>query len=630
MRTQQTAPWTVGLKRLSWVTVVIGALVGHAGPIAAADAPVKRHALSLVGTPKFAPDFKHFDWVNPDAPKGGRVRNYASGSFDTLNQFPVQGDKALGLNLLYDSLFTPSFDEPAASYGLIAEWVSYPADITTATFGLRAAARFNDGKPVTPDDVVFSFNELKTHSPTYSTYYKDVVSVAKTGEREVTFTFAAKNNRELPSIIADLPILPKHWWTAQNATGQPRDLSKSSLEIPLGSGPYRIKSFEAGRTIAYDRVKDWWAKDLPVMRGQHNFDELVFQYFRDRQPGFEQFKTGNIDYWRENSAKSWVNDYDFPAFKAGFVKREAIHINRVAPAQTFALNQRRKVFADVRVRRALTLAFDFEWANANIFSGLYTRVNSYFDNSELAAAGLPSGKELEILETVRANVPAEVFTTEWKNPVNATPDTVRRNLGLAVKLLTEAGYTPKGGVLVNAQGEALKFDILLENPAFMRLALPYQETLDKLGIKLNIRQVDSAQYQQRLTTFDYDMIVGVFAQSISPGNEQREFWGSASADIQGSRNEIGIKNPAIDAITERIVFAKDREELVAATRALDRVLLWNFYSVLLYQNPEEWIAHWDRFQRPAKLPSQTSAFTQVWWFDPDAAAKLDAKRGKTR
>jgi microcin C transport system substrate-binding protein len=610
---------------LAFITMASGLAV----TTRAADAPIQRHAISLVGEPKYGPDFKHFDWVNPNAPKGGRVRQFAAGSFDTLNQFPVQGDKATGLALLYDSLFTQSVDEPSVSYGLVAAWVSFTSDFSSITFGLRPEARFHDGKPITPEDVIFSFNELKKHSATYSTYYKDISSVAKTGDSQVTFTAAVKNNRELPSIVSDLPILPKHWWSEKGANGEPRDVGKSSLEVPLGSGPYRVKTFEAGRTIVYERVKDWWAKDLPVTKGQYNFDELAYIYYRDRQPGFEAFKVGQIDYWRENSAKAWTSEYDFPSASAGFIKRDRIHVTRVAPAQNFALNQRRKVFTDVRVRRALTLAFDFEWANANIFSGLYTRLNSYFDNSELAATGLPTGKELEILETVRASVPAEVFTTEFKNPVNSSPTDARRNLGLATKLLAEAGYVPKSGVLTNAQGETLAIELLLDDPRMMRIALPYQETLEKLGIKLTIRQVDSAQYQSRLNNFDYDMIVSVFGQSISPGNEQREFWGSAAADIPGSRNELGVKNPAIDALNERVVFAKDRAELVAATKALDRVLLWNYYSVLLFHNPEQWIAYWDRFGRPAKLPSQAASFTQVWWLDTDASAKLDAKRGKT-
>jgi microcin C transport system substrate-binding protein len=625
LETRKPRAWL--MRPAVWLLALAGIAASAVSSGNAADAPIKRHALSLVGAPKYGADFKHFDWVNPEAPKGGRVREYASGSFDTLNQFPVQGDKAAGLIVLYDTLFAQSLDEPSVSYGLVASWVSYAADFTSISFGLRPEARFHDGKPITPEDVIFSFNELKKHSATYSTYYKDIASVAKTGEREVTFTAAEKNNRELPSIVSDLPILPKHWWSEKRANGEPRDVGKSSLEVPLGSGPYKIKSFEAGRTIVYERAKDWWAKDLPVAKGQHNFDELVFIYFRDRQPGFEAFKVGQVDYWRENSAKSWVTEYDFPSVKSGFIKRDQIKISRVAPAQTFALNQRRKVFADIRVRRALTLAFDFEWANANIFSGLYTRLNSYFDNSELAATGLPTGKELEILETVRASVPAEVFTTEFKNPVNSAPADARRNLGQAAKLLADAGYVSKSGVMTNAKGETLAIELLLDDPRMMRIALPYQETLEKLGIKLTIRQVDSAQYQSRLNSFDYDMIIGLYAQSISPGNEQREFWGSAAADIQGSRNELGIKNPAIDALNERIVFAKDRAELVAATRALDRVLLWNFYSVLLFHNPEQWIAHWDRFGRPAKLPSQAASFRQVWWLDAEASAKLDVKRG---
>ena len=595
--------------------------------VQAQEAP-RRHAVSMIGEPKYGPDFKHFNWVNPDAPKGGRVRQSVVGSFDSLNQFPVQGDAADGLGLVYDSLFVGSPDEASAEYGKIAEWISFPSDYSSATFGLRTIARFHDGKPVTPEDVIFSLEVLKKASPRFSTYYKDVAGAEKSGPNQVTFKFSVKNNRELPQIIAQLPILPKHWWEANGPDGKPRDITKSSLEIPLGSGVYKVKSFEAGKQIVYERVKDWWAKDLPVAKGQWNFDELQLIYFRERTAAFETFKTGGLDFWRENSAKSWATEFEFDAVKRGLVKPEKLPIVRVAGMQAFVMNLRRKQFQDIRVRRALHLAFDFEWANKNLFYDQYIRVGSYFDNSELAAKGLPQGRELEILNTVKVDVPAELFTTEWKNPVNATPEDARRNLAAAAKLLAEAGYTPKSGVLTNASGEQLTFEILLDNPIWDRIVQPYRGTLEKLGIKVNIRQVDSAQYQRRIDKYDYDVIIGSFGQSESPGNEQRNFWGSAAADLDGSRNLIGIKNKAIDTLVDAVIFAKDRADLVAATKALDRVLLWNAYVVPNWHLPFDRIAMWDQYGRPATLPARAISFTQTWWFDEAKAKALAAKRGQ--
>jgi microcin C transport system substrate-binding protein len=607
---------------------VFACLLITGGPVASAsDNLTKHHALSLIGTPKHELDYTHFSWVNPNAPKGGRVRLWTRGTFDSLNQFPVKGNAAVGLGLIYDTLMMQSPDEAGASYGLVAEWVTYPEDYSSATIQLRQGARFHDGKPITPEDVIFSFDAIKKVSPNHAFYYKDVAKVEKTGDRQVTFTFSVKGNRELPNIIGDLQVLPKHFHEAVGANGESRDLSKSTLEIPLGSGPYRIKEVDAGRSISYERVKDWWAKDLPIGKGQWNFDELKFSYFRDRVPAFEAFKSGQIDYWSENSAKDWATAYDFDAVKRGLVKLQKLPTKNVAYMQSFAFNMRRPQFQDPRVRRAFNLAFDFEWANRNLFYDQYTRLSSYFDNSELKSSGLPHGRELEILKEVQAQVPPQVFTAEWKNPVNVTPQDARKHLGEAAKLLAEAGWAPKNGVLTNVKGEELTAEFLLVQPDFERIVQPYKAVLDKLGVKASLRIVDTSQYQRRHDTFDFDIIVASFPQSESPGNEQRDFWGSEAADKEGSRNVIGIKNPAVDKLIDRLIMAKDREDLVAATRALDRVLLWNHYVVPQFHMPYERLAIWDMYRRPDKLPSRNSSFLRVWWYDEAAAKRLADARG---
>ncbi len=611
------------------LALAIAALALHAGPgDLEAGAATRHHALSLVGEPRFGPDFEHFDWVNPDAPKGGTVRQWALGSFDSLNAFSVRGNPATGLALIYDTLMTTSPDEPSTEYGLIAEWVSYPDDFSTVTFRLRPEARFHDGAPIRPEDVVFSLEALKKAHPHYNAYYRNVVRAEKTGEHEVTFTFDQKGNRELPQIVGQLPVLPKHFWEAKGAGGEQRDLSRSSLEVPLGSGPYRIKSFDAGRSIVYERVNDWWAKDLPVSKGQWNFDELSFTYFRDRVPAFEAFKVGNIDFWRETSAKNWATSYDFEALRRGHVKKEEIAVKTVTPMQAFVMNTRRNQLQDPRVRRAFNLAFDFEWMNRNLFFDQYKRTESYFGNSELQATGLPTGRELEILKEIEKEVPPEVFTTEWKNPVNVTPEDQRNNLRQAARLLAEAGWKPSGGVLTNAAGEQLTVEFLLVQPDFERVVLPFKTNLERLGVRASVRIVDTSQYQRRSDTFDYDIIVDSFPQSISPGNEQRNFWGSAAAGTEGSQNSIGVRNPAVDKLIDKIIFAGDRAELVAATRALDRVLLWNHYVIPQWHTPFDRIATWDMFGRPEKLPEQAVSFMRVWWMDPDAQKKLAMERGR--
>jgi microcin C transport system substrate-binding protein len=603
-------------------------LLVFGGPVASAsDNLAKHHALSLIGTPKHGPNFTHFDWTNPNAPKGGRVRRWAMGSFDSLNQFPVKGSPAIGLGLIYDTLMMQSPDEASASYGLVAEWVAYPADFSSTTVQLRKGARFHDGKPITPEDVIFSFETIKKVSPNHAFYYKNITKAEKTGDNQVTFIFNVTGTRELPVIIGDLPVLPKHYHEGAGANGEPRDLSKSTLEVPLGSGPYRIKEFEAGRSITYERVKDWWAKDLPVAKGQWNFDEFKFVYFRDRVPAFEAFKSGQLDYWPENSAKSWATAYDFDAVKRGLVKLERLPTKTVAYMQAFAFNTRRPQFQDPRVRRAFNLAFDFEWANKNLFYDQYARIGSYFDNSELKATGLPQGRELAILQEVKGQVPPEVFTAQWKNPVNANPEDARKHLSQAAKLLAEAGWTPKGGVLTNTKGAELTAEFLLVQPDFERIVQPYKAALDKLGVKASLRIVDTSQYQRRHDTFDFDIIVASFPQSESPGNEQRDFWGSEAAGKEGSRNLIGIKNSAVDKLIDKIIMAKDRDDLLAATRALDRVLLWNHYVVPQFHTPFERLALWDMYRRPNKLPSRNSSFLRVWWYDEAAAKRLADARG---
>jgi microcin C transport system substrate-binding protein len=592
----------------------------------AEDAPVHHHALSLIGKPKYPADFKQFGYVNPDAPKGGLVRMADIGSFDSLNPVLYKGEAAAGLGLVYESLMADNLDEPSTSYGLIAEWASYPPDYSSVTFKLRDEARWQDGTPITPEDVIYSLGVNKEANPRMGLYYKNVSRAEATGPNEVTFYFDTKGNRELPMIMGQLTILPKHYWTGKDASGNQRDPMKTTLEPPLGSGPYRIKDVKPGRSISYQRVADYWGKDLPVNKGQWNYDEIRFDYYRDETVAFESFKAGNIDYWQESSAKNWATAYDFPAVRDGFVRRQEVPIERTQPMQCFVFNLRRAQFADRRVRQAFNLAFDFEWANKNLFYGQYARVGSFFQGSELAAEpALPSDRELEILNEVKDGVPTEVFTDIHKNPVNATPDDTRNNLRKAAVLLKEAGYEIKNGVLTNVKtGQPMRVEFLLVSPLFERIVQPYAANLDKLGIKSSIRMVDSAQYTRRLNVFDYDIVVGSFAQSDSPGNEQRDFWGSEAAGREGSQNLIGVKDPAIDKLVDHVIFAKDRAELVAATRALDRVLQWNELVVPQWYSPNVRIAYWNRYGQPKALPGLTPGFLQVWWFDQTLASKLPA------
>ena len=611
----------MNVSRLALAILLTGLL---SAPAYAEDTPRHHHALSLIGEPRYPTDFKHFNYVNPDAPKGGLVRLSDVGGFDSLNPVLYKGEPAAGLGFAFESLMADSLGEPSTSYGLIAEWASYPEDYSSVTFKLRDEARWHDGKKITPEDVIYSLEVNKAANPRMGLYYKNVSRAEATGENEVTFYFDVKNNRELPMIMGQLTILPKHYWTGKDASGNERDPMKTTLEPPLGSGPYRIKEVKPGRSISFERVADYWGKDLSVNAGQWNYDEIRFEYYRDETVAFESFKAGNLDYWQETSAKNWAIAYDFSAVKNGFVRRQAVPVERTQSMQCFVLNLRRAQFQDRRVRQAFSLAYDFEWANKNLFYDQYARVGSYFEGSELAAPkALPEGRELEILNEVKDGVPPEVFTEIHQNPANDTPDAMRGNLRKAVMLLKEAGWEVKNGVLTNVKtGQPMTVEFLLVSPLFERIVQPYLRNLERLGIRGTIRLVDSAQYTRRLDGFDYDIVVGNFAQSESPGNEQRDFWGSDAADREGSTNLIGVKSPAIDTLIDRVIFAKDRAELVAATRALDRVLLWNEFVVPQWYSPTVRIAYWDRYGQPKVLPGLTPGFLQVWWFDQTLAARL--------
>jgi microcin C transport system substrate-binding protein len=496
------------------------------------------------------------------------------------------------------------------------------------TYRLRAEAHWHDGKPVTPDDVIFSLNAFKKNHPQLSAYYRHVTKAEQTGEREITFTFDAPGNRELPQIVGQLTIVPKHWWEGADKSGKKRDIAVTSLEPPLGNGAYRVKEFVAGRTVVYERVKDYWGKDLNVNIGRDNFDEIRFEYFRDSTVAIEAFKADVVDWRSENSAKDWATAYDFPAVKEKRVLLEEFPIRNFGGMQGFAFNVRRDKFKDPRVRQAFNYALDFEDMNQAIFFGQYKRVASYFEGTELASSGLPEGREREILETVRDKVPPELFTTPYRNPVGGSAENVRANLREAIRLFKEAGYEIRGRKLVNAKtGEQLTAEILLSSPSFERIVLRYKPGLERLGVAASVRSVDDAQYENRTRQWDFDMIVASWGQSLSPGNEQRGYWGSQAADQVGSRNLVGIKNPAIDALIETVIFSKTRADLVAGTKALDRVLLWNHYVVPQWTYGKARTARWDRFGRPDPLPKYgVSAFPTIWWWDDQKAARA-AKAG---
>jgi microcin C transport system substrate-binding protein len=593
---------------------------------ATAQARSWKHGLSLFGELKYPEGFKNFDYVNPTAPQGGTVRQVAFGTFDNFNTVVagVKGNVAAGTELSTETLMTPALDEVSTEYGLLAEAVSHPDDHSSVTYRLNAKARWHDGKPVTADDVIYSFDVFEKNSPFYGAYYRHVTKVEAYGERGITFTFDGPGNRELPQIVGQLPVLAKHWWEGADQNGKKRDITQTTLEPPLGSGPYRLKEFAPGRSLVYEKVENYWGKDLNVVVGTRNFQTIRYEYFRDSTVTLEAFKGDQVDWRTENSAKNWATSYDFPAVRDKRVVLEEFPVRNVGSMQAFAFNVRRDKFKDARVRRAFNFAFDFEEMNKQVFFGQYKRISSYFEGTELASAGIPEGKELAILETVRDKVPADLFTKPYTNPVGGNQQANRNNLRDALALFREAGYEIQNTKLVNAKtGENFSFEFLVDDPATERFVLFYKPSLERLGMTVNLRVVDSAQYENRLRQWDFDIIVASWGESLSPGNEQRDFWSSAAADRPGSRNLIGIKNPAIDTLIDRVIFTKDRDDLVAATKALDRVLLWNFYVVPQWTYGKQRTARWDRFGHPENMPKYgAAAFPTVWWWDAEKAAKV--------
>ncbi len=613
-------------KKSSPLAVAVVAFgVGLSSVALAAGTNGPSHAIAMHGGAKYPADFTHFDYVNPNAPKGGTRTTEAVGTYDSFNPFIIRGNPAAAVSLIYDSLTVASADEPFTHYCLLCQAMEVSDDRAWVEFTLRDDARWHDGRPITPEDVIFSFNVLlESGAPFYRFYYADVVSVEKTGANKVKFDFGAAQNPELPLIVGQLIVLPKHYW-------EERDFESTTLEPPLGSGPYRIADFEPGRFIVYERVADYWGRNHPTRVGHDNLDVIRYEYFRDRTVSREAFKAGDLDLWVENSSSQWATAFDTPAVRAEVIVRDEIPHQRAQGMQGYVMNLRRPLFGDRRVREALGLAYDFEWLNQNISYGLLKRTDSYFDNSELGSSGLLADAdpgEREILETYRGRVPEEVFTEVFEPPQTDGSGArgIRGNLRKAKGLLEEAGWVVREGKLFhNETGEPFEFEILLSSPAQERSALPYARNLERLGITATVRVVDASQYRNRLDEFDFDLVTGIWGQSLSPGNEQREFWGSEAATRSGSRNIIGIADPVIDELIELVITAPDRESLVQRTRALDRVLLWGHYLVPHFHVGEDRIAYWDKFGRPEVTPLRGTQL-DTWWIDIDKEAELVERR----
>jgi len=578
------------------------------------------HAIAMHGEPKYPDSFQYVDYANPDAPKGGKIILSSTGSYDSFNPFILKGTAAAGIGNLYETLTTGSSDEAFTEYGLIAKTIEWPDDRSWVAFTIREEAVWHDGKKISPEDVIWTFNTLmeKGH-PFYKYYYGDVVEVIQENDNKVRFNFKGNTNLELPLIVGQLPVLPKHYWTNKN-------FEETSMDIPIGSGPYKIKNFDAGRTITYELDSDYWGKNIPIKKGTENFGIIQYEYYKDRSIEREAFKSGDIDLFSENTSKDWATSYDTPAVQNGLIKKELIEHQNPQGMQGFAFNTRKEIFEDKRVREALSYAFDFEWTNKNLFYNAYKRTNSFFENSELASSGVPSGGELDLLNDYRELLPQKLFQEEYNPPKTDGSGFMRKELQEATKLLQDAGWELQEGKLINKKsGSKFEFELLLVSPAFERIVLPFKDNLAKLGIDVSVRTIDSAQYQNRLDGFDFDMIVSTFSQSLSPGNEQRNFWGSDAAKTNGSRNIIGISNEVIDSLIEKVISAKDREDLIVTTRALDRVLLWNHYVIPQWHISAYRTLYWDIFDKPKARPKY-SLGTNTWWIDSEKASTLNQRK----
>ncbi len=615
-------------RKLTFALVGLGLCLFAAGlaptpPAAAAEVRVS-HGLSLIGEPKYGPDFEHLDYVNPAAPKGGKLRLYAIGGYDSLNPYIIKGVAAGGLGLAFESLMTSPRDDVSAEYGLIAESIEVPDDLAWVVFNLRPEARWHDGTPITADDVVFSFEMLKEKGrPFFRFYYANVTEAEALGAHKVRFTFSGPPNRELPHIMGQLPVLSKAYFADH-------DFTKTTLEPPLASGPYRVKALDPGRSITFERVPDYWGRELAINRGRNNFDLVRYDYYRDQTVALEAFKSQEYDFRVENTAKVWATGYDFPALRQKLVFKEEVPDASPTGMGAFVFNLRRAKFQDRALRQALAYAFDFEWTNKNLFFGQYSRTKSYFSNSELASSGLPGAAELALLEPFRDKLPPELFSTTYAPPASDGSGNIRANLRTALKLLRAAGWTIADKKLIDPRsGAPLEIEFLLVSPAFERVIAPFVRNLKRLGVAARIRTVDPAQYQNRLRDFDFDMVAAGFGQSESPGNEQRDYWSSEAAGREGSRNIIGLKDPVIDALIEKVIFAPDRQTLITATRALDRVLLWGHYVIPQWYLRHERIAYWDKFGRSGTEPKYgTDLF--AWWVDAEKARALERRKSALR
>ena len=598
------------LKRFAPVAVLGALLAGVALPAAAGG-----HGIAMHGPPKYGPGFAHFDYARPDAPKGGELRRARTGTFDSLNPFIVKGVRAYGRHLVFETLMRRAWDEPFSLYGLVAESIEVPDDRSSVTFTLRPEARFHDGSPITVDDVVFSWETLKEQGrPNHRLFYRQVRRVERPGPRSVRFVFDAEaTDRELAMLMGLMPILSKSYYGSVT-------FDETTLDPPLGSGPYRIESVDPGRSIVYRRDPDWWGRDLAVNRGRYNFDRVRYDYYRDAGVMMEAFKAGDYDFRNEPSAARLATGYDFPAVAEGRVRVERVAHGRPSGMHAFVFNTRREIFADRTVRFALAHAFDFDWINQALLHGAYVRTRSIFDNSELGSRGRPEGGELALLEPYRDRLPPELFDTAYRPPGDG--GNARANLREAKRLLAGAGWSVRDGALRrDSDGLPMEFEILLVRPGNEKIALEFARSLERLGVSARVRTVDTAQYQNRRRAFDFDMLIYRWGMSLSPGNEQAFYWGAPAAGEEGTRNYPGVRDPVVDALIRRMTNVRAREDFVDTIRAMDRVLLWGHYFVPLYHRNDDHVAYWDRFGRPEVTPLY-GVDVESWWEDPAKAAAL--------
>ena len=586
----------------------------------------KLHAITLFGSPKYSPDFKHFDYVNPNATKSGELRRLALRTFDSFNPFIVRGNSAAGINLIYESLMTGSFDEldTSAAYGLIAESVEIAKDFSWVIYNIRNEAKWHDGRKITAGDVAFSMNILKEKGrPFYSAYYKNVSKIEIITENKIKFFFDTPNNRELPYIVGQMTVLPKHFF-------ENNDFGKTTLKPPLGSGPYKINSFEPGRFVVYERTKNYWGEKLPINIGRHNFEKIRYDYYRDGTVAREAFKAHEFDIFFEFSSKGWATAYKFPAVKDGLVIKKEIPDLSPPGMQALVFNTRKEIFENRNVRKAIAYAFDFEWLNKNIFFNQYKRTQSFFQNMELASSGIPKDLELEYLKPHKSNLDKLIFSEPFKLPITSGTGNLRKQFREAKMLLEMSGWKIVNNKLYNKKiNKILEFEILLRQPSLERVLLPFTKNLERLGINAKIRTIDTSQYIQRTNIYDYDMIVTTYGQSFSPGNEQRNYWGSSVANKPGSRNYAGIKNPVIDDLIEKIIYAPNRQHLVASTKALDRVLLWNYFIIPQFYSPNTRLAYWNKFGQP-KIKPKFGVDVSSWWHDKSKSAHILESRSNLK